>query len=314
MSETGLKRILLLGASGYLGRNLLQEWSEEPLEVVAVTRDAARPAWLDRLSPGAKHLHFPSVDDLSALTSILGPETGVVNSVAIATLPECEKNPEGARAINAVLPERLARYCRDHGAPFLHISTDGLFSNDDLEHAPRYFGLEEPVAPVTVYGRMKREAEIGIEKVGWGHIFRLCFNGPDLGTGRGLLAFLAKASLADPPVVTGFTDNWFTSMHVAPLASAILERLKSGTKARFSLEHLATDRAITKFEYLRLVAERAGIPVNMIERLRKDSLSVSPAPLDQSLRNTYPKTFSTEDLIARSAVDLRSMLRSATAG
>ncbi|MBD3399316.1 MAG: sugar nucleotide-binding protein [Candidatus Coatesbacteria bacterium] len=96
----------------------------------------------------------------------------VVNYAALTDLHQCEREPELARQVNAVVAGNAAAAARRVGARLLYLSTDAVF--DGVKGTP-YTETDAP-NPVNVYGRTKREGELEVEdkaddwtilRIGW---------------------------------------------------------------------------------------------------------------------------------------------------
>jgi dTDP-4-dehydrorhamnose reductase len=72
----------------------------------------------------------------------------------------CERDPAGAWQANVVAAEAVARGCRDSGSHLVHLSTEYVF---DGRCGP--YGEEDPVHPLSVYGRTKLESELVVRQL-----------------------------------------------------------------------------------------------------------------------------------------------------
>lgn len=154
--------ILLLGANGQVGRELLRSLSVMG-EVVAATRTGT-------LHDG-RPCEVADLDAPAALTALLEHYRPgiVVNAAAYTAVDRAEREPEAAFRTNAEAPGVLARWCAGESVPFVHYSTDYVF--DGRHDAP--YREEEPTAPLGVYGASKRDGEEAIRAAGGRHlIFR----------------------------------------------------------------------------------------------------------------------------------------------
>ena len=145
-------RILLTGCAGQLGRELKRSLACLG-EVIACDRqefDLADPdALRDALRDAA-----PTV---------------IVNAAAHTAVDKAESEPELAMAINAIAPGVLAEEAKRLGALLIHYSTDYVF--DGTKPAP--YTEDDSPAPLSVYGRSKREGELAIAAADGRHlIFR----------------------------------------------------------------------------------------------------------------------------------------------
>lgn len=133
--------ILLLGASGQLGRELSATLATIG-DVVAPPRsalDLERPATIRRT--------------LEAVRPDL-----IVNAAAYTAVDRAEIEPEIAMAVNGEAPGILADWARRHDAAFLHYSTDYVFdgTGDTPWHEHRATG------PINLYGKSKRAGEVAV--------------------------------------------------------------------------------------------------------------------------------------------------------
>ncbi len=131
-------RTLVLGGTGYLGRDLVDRWRRGH-EVVAPSRNDC-----DLLDSASIQRQL----DRSRFEV-------VINCVAMASLDACERAPADARLVNAIAPGVLAELCARAGVRLVHLSTDVVF---DGEREGPYFESDE-ARPVNVYGTTKLAGE-----------------------------------------------------------------------------------------------------------------------------------------------------------
>lgn len=82
----------------------------------------------------------------------------VFNVAAYTAVDLAESQPEAARLINALAPGWIAEAVRDAGARGVFVSSDFVFAGD----RPRPLRPDDPVGPLSVYGRSKREGEAAV--------------------------------------------------------------------------------------------------------------------------------------------------------
>ncbi len=145
-------KILLTGAAGQLGRELKRSLAGLG-EVIACDRNQ-----FDLSKP----------DALRAAVRANAPDV-IVNAAAYTAVDKAETESELATAINAAAPGILAEEARRLGALLIHYSTDYVF--DGTKPAP--YTEDDPPAPLSAYGRSKRDGELAIAAADSRHlIFR----------------------------------------------------------------------------------------------------------------------------------------------
>ncbi|MBN2705738.1 MAG: dTDP-4-dehydrorhamnose reductase [Deltaproteobacteria bacterium] len=140
-------RLMLLGARGQLGSDCREIFASD-YEVCGFTS-----ADLDLLHPekiGQAVLHCR-------------PQL-IINAAAHTRVDACEHEPESARLINVESPTCLALAAKELGALLVQVSTDYVFAGD--RRLPRGYGEEDPVGPVSVYGRSKLDGEKAVAGAG----------------------------------------------------------------------------------------------------------------------------------------------------
>lgn len=248
-------RVLVIGGSGFLGAQLGVSVAQHGFHGTSLSR---RPAHtFDR----SHRLEEPG--DLSHLLDSNEWDV-VINSVAIASHEECERDPELARTVNARWPEEWARLCEARGVPFVHVSTDAVFSGeqDDL------YTEISLVGPTSQYGKSKREGE---ERVLASSpdalVVRTNFFGWSESGQVGILDFFVR-HLSNGLPVTGFTDYVTSSIYAGDFADALWELIAARSSG---IVHLTSSTPLSKFEFGCAVAKVFGFPVSLITPGSKDS-------------------------------------------
>jgi len=138
------QKVVVLGAAGQLGRELVQSAGAQ-VECIALTRRD-----LDIGDPVAV------ADGLAQLAPDL-----LINAAAYTAVDAAEKEAAAAHRANAEGPAHLARACKDMGARLIHISTDFVF--DGAASIP--YPVDAPTAPLGEYGRSKLAGEQAVRAI-----------------------------------------------------------------------------------------------------------------------------------------------------
>lgn len=144
------RRIAVTGANGQVGRALVALLGSRALPLTRAEADLSQP------------------DTLAQVLDALQPDA-VINAAAYTAVDKAESEPDAAFAINADAPAALARWCAAHDVPFVHYSTDYVFSGEG--DAP--WTEDAPVQPRNTYGSSKLAGEKAVVADGGKHlIFR----------------------------------------------------------------------------------------------------------------------------------------------
>jgi dTDP-4-dehydrorhamnose reductase len=140
--------VLVLGASGLVGRCLLRVLREQDRAVVGTC--------LSRQQDGLRRLDITDAGQISACFKELKPKS-VFLSAALTHVEYCEEHPEEAERQNVFGPRLVAEQARRAGAKLVFYSTEYVF---DGVNGP-YDEMAQP-NPLSSYGRTKLAAENAI--------------------------------------------------------------------------------------------------------------------------------------------------------
>lgn len=132
-------KVLLFGANGQLGSDIVRLWGDPEVQVAGVTRLEA------------------DVTDADAVTSVVqlhSPDV-VINTTAFHNLPVCEQDPDTCFHVNVVGGRNVAAAAATAAATMVQVSTDYVF--DGTKGSP-YFE-DDARRAVNVYGSAKIATE-----------------------------------------------------------------------------------------------------------------------------------------------------------
>jgi len=133
-----VNRILLLGASGQVGR---------AIRLLA-------PAHYSLMRPSSRDVDLRNAPELRAFVRATNADT-IINCAAFTRVDDAESEHDAAFAINANAPQLLAEESARSGARLVHVSTDYVFSGQS--GAP--YGVDSEPSPLSVYGASKLAGE-----------------------------------------------------------------------------------------------------------------------------------------------------------
>ena len=133
-------RVLIFGATGLLGKDLMQVWHKEADDVV--------------IGLGSRDADIRDTGQVHAAIERAAPDW-IVLSAAYTDVDGCETNCELALAVNREGAINVAKAAKARGSRLLFVSTDYVF--DGKGKAP--YETDHPRAPLGVYGQSKAQAE-----------------------------------------------------------------------------------------------------------------------------------------------------------
>lgn len=134
-----MKKILITGASGFVGRAFAARWQYE----------------YKLLTPSHSELDITDETSVDSFVMAHTPDV-VLHLAALSNTWYCEQHPEESLLVNVVGSENLARAAARYGAKFIFFSSDQVY-NGNKEQGP--LSENATVSPVSYYGRHKLEAE-----------------------------------------------------------------------------------------------------------------------------------------------------------
>lgn len=237
--------VLLLGANGQVGHELRKTLTSLG-NVVAL----ARPD-IDFLKPGslraAVRQHRPAV---------------IVNAAAYTAVDKAETDAEHAFAVNAVAPGVLAEEAKAIGASLVHYSTDYVFDGSK----PTSYVETDKTAPLSVYGRSKRDGELAMRACRKHLIFRTSWVfGAHGNNFIKTMLLLAK----DRPSLRVVADQFgapTSAALIAEITADVLHQMahQSESNPRWGLYHLAAGGETTWYglaSYAIARAEAMALPL-----------------------------------------------------
>lgn len=254
--------ILLTGASGLLGRQLLKilppDWC-----TVALTHTRE----LSSVRPGFQQCAIDLTADPNQMQGILETffahlgawPTAIVHAAAVTDVDACEVERRGeAERLHRDATRVLAALAKRAGAHCIFISTDQVFDGA----RGGYLEDDEP-RPVNVYGKTKRDGELALMGSGadW-TVIRTNFFG-HRESGRIDFSEWILGALRDSREIPLFDDVLFSPLFVGTLSRIIVRVIAERVT---SILHLAARDVVSKYEFGQLLSEAFGFSATPIVR------------------------------------------------
>lgn len=242
-------RVMIIGATGLLGKPLMQEWRGAEL-----------------IGTGSRDLDIRDPERVREAVERNRPDW-IVLAAAYTNVDGCESNPELAFAVNRDGAVNVAKASETAGAKLLFISSDYVF--DGTRTVP--YEINDERNPQSVYGRSKAEAEVRlleilpdscIVRTSWLYgVDGKCF--PDT---------ILKLA-ATRPALDIVNDQRGSPTYTPDLARAIMELCRKNARG---IVHASNAGDCSWFEFAKEILSSAGLKTEV--RPASSAQMARPAP------------------------------------
>jgi len=148
--ESNMAKILVTGAAGQLGTDVIKELTKRNVEYTGI--DVTEGAGIEYLD----------ITDSAAVQAymISNKPQSVIHCAAYTAVDKAEDEQDLCFRINAEGTENLAKACRETDAEMIYISTDYVFGGEGDEP----YETDAVKAPVSIYGKSKLAGEEAVIK------------------------------------------------------------------------------------------------------------------------------------------------------
>ena len=252
-------KVLVLGATGLLGKPLMREWGED--EVIGLGS------------------HDVDIRDEARVCHVVKknrPEW-IVLAAAYTDVDGCESHQELAFAVNRDGAVNVARAALEAGAKLLFVSSDYVF--DGRKDSP--YEVDDPRSPQSVYGRTKAEAEAELLQLLPGS----CIARTSWLFGAGGKCFPDTIlKLADTrPALDVVNDQRGCPTYTVDLARALIALCR---KNAAGIVHVTNAGNCTWFEFAREVLRGAGRSTEVRPVTSQQFVRPAPRPVNSVLSAT----------------------------
>ncbi len=260
-------KILITGGRGQLGSDVTA--------LLAQTHDVC--------SCSSKELDIGNAERVHTVLSRQQPDV-LINCAADTAVDNCETEKELAWHVNAHGPAHLARAMEDRGGRLIHISTDYVF--DGNKPIPESYMEEDPLAPLSEYGRSKLAGEEAITANASDHlILRTAWlygwQGGDF------LKTMLRLAMADPTRELKVVNDQHGSLTwTATLAEQIQAVLSSEMQG---IVHATAEGASTWYEGACYFLDAMGVPYNLAPCTTTEYPTPAHRPANSILENSRLK-------------------------
>lgn len=281
-------KVLIFGANGFLGSNILQLRSKNEL----IYRDFSFIAadlhnnYIDKDVP-YYHIDITHQEDVYKHIVSLSPDI-IVLTAAMTNVDQNEKDKQLATKINVEGPKNVIKACKQIDSKLIFMSTDFVFDGRNKG----YYTEEDIPNPINHYAKTKFDAELAIINSGIDYL--ICRTAVLYGWNNEKLNFVTwiLKQLQNKESINIVTDQINNPTYVRNLSEIILKLIE---KKASGIYHTAGDDAMSRYEIAIKCAEVFVYNKNLINPI--ESLNqVAIRPKNVSLNITKLKSFLDSEL------------------
>ncbi len=260
-------KILIIGCNGQLGKDCNTIFSGQH-EILGCD-----------LHNTPYHMDIGDPNQVDELVRDLQPEL-LINCAAYTAVDKCETETELAWKINADGPLNLARTANSIGARLIHISTDYVF--DGKRQIPQPYFEDDPVSPISQYGKSKLAGELAVRKNCPSHIilrtaWLYSAHGPNF------LKTMLRLALQDRTRELKVVDDQYGSLTwsytLARQIQALIDTKLTGTF------HTTAEGYSSWYEGARYFLDRMGVDYRMAPCTTEEYPTPATRPANSILEN-----------------------------
>lgn len=152
----GKERILVTGGAGYVGSILVPTLLKKGYGVIVLDNFCyEQPSLLDCANDSHLEIVRGDVRDKALVKGLVGKSDGIIPLACLVGAPLCQKDPVGAQSIN-LEAIKLILECRSQNQPIFFPTTNSGYG---IGEKGTLCTEKSPLKPISLYGKLKVEAE-----------------------------------------------------------------------------------------------------------------------------------------------------------
>lgn len=265
------KKILITGASGFLGYHLLRLAYSKGFEVYGLYNSAL---------VSFEHSTNLQVDlrnyiDMGNVIDDIEPDV-VIHTAALTDANLCEANKEISYELNVEVTRNLAGICCDYQVPFVFTSTDLVFDGTKGNYTE-----DDQPKPLMVYGEHKLLAEQEVMRVYPSALVARCplmFGALAASSKNYFINFIN--SMQEGKTSKLFYDEYRSVCGAKSVAEGLLNLCEEAT----GIVHVAGAERVSRYDFGMAIVNAFGFGSTLIQGCsQKDVPMAAPRPADVSL-------------------------------
>jgi dTDP-4-dehydrorhamnose reductase len=267
------KIVLILGASGFLGEYVFNQFDQSKFNVLKQSRKFKKKFFKINL-----HNKIETEKKLQKIKPNF-----ILNLASLTDINKCENNYKLAYNSNVTIIKNIQNYIKNNKkCHLLHVSTDQVYSGRGPHKE------KKKVKPVNCYSLTKYLGEQEAMKVN-ATILRTNFVGKNLSTKKSLTDWFIDSCKAKKKILL-FKDVFFSPLDVNTLSKIIIQIIK---KRKPGIYNLGSKNGISKARFLRRLAKKLNLNTQNLKDINLNKVKkIVQRPKDMRLNvDLFEKTF-----------------------
>lgn len=262
-------KILIIGANGFLGKNILQLRNEKEIQKLNfgfIGADIKRTNIASDVP--FYHIDITNAVDVNEKISKISPDV-IVLTAAMTDVDQCEINKKLATKINTNGPENVITACKKIHSKLIFLSTDFIFDGTKEDGPNKEDNIPNPISH---YGKTKYDAEKLILSANIDYL--ICRTAVLYGWNKDKLNFITwiLEKLRENKEISIVTNQINSPTYSKNLAEIVIQLIDDEAKGIY---HTAGDGALSRYEMAIKCAEifdynkKLIVPINNIKQKAK---------------------------------------------
>lgn len=260
-------KILITGANGLLGQELVKQLTDEGTSsVIATSKGICRLPEAIASKVTYFDLDITFGQQVAEVLAAVQPDF-IVHAAAMTQVDDCENDKQHCYNTNVGATRFLIDGAKTAGSRFIYISTDFVF--DGLSGP---YSEDDVPAPVNYYGSTKLAAENAVKESGlyWNIIRTVLVYGKTVQGSRSNIVTWVKKSLEEGKNIKVVCDQWRTPTFVEDLAKGIRLVINKRTNGIY---HVSGKDMLTPYDMAVQTAAVLRLDENLITKVDGSNFS-----------------------------------------
>lgn len=235
-------RVLVTGAKGQLGTDVMEQLNANNIEAVGIDREE-----LDIVDKKACEEFFEKANAEKRIDA-------VIHCAAYTAVDKAEDEQELSYNINALGTENIALACKKFDMKLMYISTDYVFNGQ----GERPWEPDDEREPLNVYGKTKYEGELFVEKLSYKYfIVRIAWV---FGiAGHNFIKTMLKLA-KERDSLTVVDDQIGSPTYTADLSKLLVAMIQTDKYGRY---HATNEGYCSWYEFAKEIFKVAGVEIDV---------------------------------------------------